>query len=528
VEGFRGVRRAALELGRTSVLIGENGSGKSSLLDALALLLGAAAPGIQPSDFHRPSPGRGSGPIRIAAGLRETRPGEWSSGRLAALGEEAGGSRPGIELRFTAEPDPGDLPAGWSLHGSDGRTLDPALVEPVKAALPLIQVRGGLIVEHRGPRDEEAPAAEARSPEGAREQLERRVESHYRKLVESHAVLSPRELRAGFDAARALLERAPERLLAGALRPYGLAEEFRERQRSRGVRAGSGAQSIGLLLLLGALLEAPGSEVAAGTEPILVFEEPETHLHPLTLASVWELIEGVRLQKIVTTHSPELLSAVPLRALRRLARSGGDVTVWRMGHAALDRDERRRVRYHIRARRGGALFARCWLLIEGETEFWLLPELARLCGYDLEVEGIECVEFAQCGVAPLVKLAEQLGIGWHLLADGDHAGRSYAASAVEVAGEVPERITKLKEPDVEHCLWHQGYAEVYLKASGEPSARRRRPRSVIERAVRRSSKPVLALSVLEAMRRDGAPGIPRALRNAVEAAVRQARASRAS
>ena len=43
------------------------------------------------------------------------------------------------------------------------------------------------------------------------------------------------------------------------------------------------------------------------------------------------------------------------------------------------------------------MFARCWLLVEGETEFWIMPELARV-GWISRQEGIVCVEFAQCGV----------------------------------------------------------------------------------------------------------------------------------
>src|SRR3546814_9637684 len=48
-----------------------------------------------------------------------------------------------------------------------------------------------------------------------------------------------------------------------------------------------------------------------------------------------------------------------------------------------------------------SLFARCWLLVEGETEVWLLNQLARQCGYHFESEGIKVIEFAQCGLKPL-------------------------------------------------------------------------------------------------------------------------------
>jgi len=44
VENFRGVRRGHLRFDETTVLIGENDCGKSSLLDALAHVLDAPTP----------------------------------------------------------------------------------------------------------------------------------------------------------------------------------------------------------------------------------------------------------------------------------------------------------------------------------------------------------------------------------------------------------------------------------------------------------------------------------------------------
>lgn len=91
-----------------------------------------------------------------------------------------------------------------------------------------------------------------------------------------------------------------------------------------------------------------------------------------------------------------------------------------------------------------------------------------MCGYDLAAEGIRCVEFAQSGIRPLLRLAIDLGIEWHLLADGDPAGRSFVATGREfLDGRVAsERITALDEPDIEHCLFEHGFAAVYCKEAG--------------------------------------------------------------
>lgn len=54
IVGFRGINRLSLALDENTVLIGENAWGKSSLLDALSLLLSPAPPlyRFQLDDFH--------------------------------------------------------------------------------------------------------------------------------------------------------------------------------------------------------------------------------------------------------------------------------------------------------------------------------------------------------------------------------------------------------------------------------------------------------------------------------------------
>ena len=125
------------------------------------------------------------------------------------------------------------------------------------------------------------------------------------------------------------------------------------------------------------------------------------------------MIDRIGGQKIIATHSGTLLARARLSSTRRLTRHDGVVKEWRVPEGALSADELRRYSYHLRSRRAAASFARCWLLVEGETEYWLIDELARVCGYELASEGVTCVEFAQCGVSAVLKVAGHLGIEWH-------------------------------------------------------------------------------------------------------------------
>lgn len=40
----------------------------------------------------------------------------------------------------------------------------------------------------------------------------------------------------------------------------------------------------------------------------------------------------------------------------------------------MNAEDSRRIAFHIRFNRASSLFARCWLLVEGETETWVINE----------------------------------------------------------------------------------------------------------------------------------------------------------
>ena len=542
IEGFRGIRRMALDLDDTTALIGENSCGKTSVLDALELALAhrANVPFFGPLDFHVPS-GPGAAPV------------ERISLRFTFL--ESGGRDAVAEISALRTSDGSPSPAVARLVDREGRNLhpdDPGAFEAFRRRHPVLRVRFGRPARPASAESPEAsgagpasgvsePGRVAEAAEGeVTRKLRRTVETAYRKFSGSWRP-HPDELREPLEAARALAGRWSERLMLPARAP-GSATELRaatpvglgaaDPLRAE-AREGTGMQSLALLMLLGAVLDAEnGSPVESGAEPLVLIEEAEAHLHPILAARIFRLIDRVPGQKVLTTNSGDLLASVPLHAIRRLVRSAGGVAVHGVPDGALTVDEMRRVGYHIRVNRASSVFARCWLLVEGETESWLLPEVARLVGLDFPAEGVRCVEFAQCGIAPLVKMARGLGIQWHLLADGDDAGRHYVRAARSfLAGEPDrERVTGFRERDVEHHLWGSGYAHVYRSAAARagvlPSLFGRRripPGAIIERALKAHGKPRMALEVAEAMSAPGSPGVPRLLASVVEKVVRLAR-----
>ncbi|ARU93496.1 DUF2813 domain-containing protein [Tatumella citrea] len=271
-----------------------------------------------------------------------------------------------------------------------------------------------------------------------------------------------------------------------------------------------------LLELFSAVLQPqPTNILSDRARPILLLEDPETRLHPRMLSVTWEFLSLLPLQKIVTTNSAELLSMVTLESICRLDRGRQSTTSRQLSAGQLPSDELRKITFHIQVNRPSALFARCWLLVEGETEVWMINELARQSGLSLTSEGICVVEFAQAGLKPLLKYARLMGIPWHVLTDGDEAGNKYAAVAQSQLAEqqqVRHHLTRFPAKDIEHYFYRQGFADIYRQIAGLSPEAGVNMHRVITRAIQRSSKPSLAIAVASAVADRGVQSIPMLLR----------------
>lgn len=224
-----------------------------------------------------------------------------------------------------------------------------------------------------------------------------------------------------------------------------------------------------LSILAGALLMSRGERrFDEYARPILILEDIESRFHPTLLLNLWSILQVLPVQKIITTNSSQLLSAISLHNVRRLCKQYYDVRCYKVRDKAFSADDERKISFHVRMSRPGALFARCWILVEGETEVWMLNEIASVLGINLGCNGIRLIEFAQCGLTPLIKLARQLGISFHVLTDGDTAGQHYAASVREFTGgrHLAEHLSVMPHVDIEHYLYASGFADVYQKAAG--------------------------------------------------------------
>lgn len=530
IVGFRGINRLSLQLEQNTVLIGENAWGKSSLLDALTLLLAPrdALYFFDSDDFYFP-PGEQDNRERhlhIILTFRETTPGQAFNRRYRALSEiwnESDDEYRRIYYRLEGElGGDGEVLTLRSFLDNNAQALAPGDIDHFARELvrlnPVLRLRDARFIRRmRGGSLPVSPGVESNV---------RDLERLARELAARPQQLSDTQLRQGLTAMVQLLEHYF--IEQGADTNSRRQQRRRSHDERRGWRyldvinrmidkPNGRTQRMILLGMFSTLLQAKGNvKLDRDARPLVLVEDPETRLHPIMLSVAWHLLNLLPLQKITTTNSGELLSLTPVEQVCRLVRESGRVAAWRLGPGGMNAEDSRRIAFHIRFNRPSSLFARCWLLVEGETEVWVMNELARQCGYHFDAEGVKVIEFAQCGLRPLIKFARRMGIEWHVLADGDEAGKKYAATVRGLLDKDSalerEHLTLLPALDMEHFMYRQGFNDVYHRVAQIPEGIPMNMRRVITKAIHRSSKPDLALEVAMEAGRRGVESVPSLLR----------------
>lgn len=530
IVGFRGINRLSLMLEQNNVLIGENAWGKSSLLDALTLLLSPEKdlyhfvhddfwfpPGELHSREHH---------LHIILTFREAEAGRYRTRRfrpLAACWTPCDDGLQRIFYRLEGELTDGDgVMTLRTFLDSDGQPLAldniDVLARHLVRLMPVLRLRDARFMRRiRNGTVPNVPDVEVTA---------RQLDTLSRELVSRPQNLSDGQIRQGLSAMVQLLEHYFAEQGSGETRHRLMRRRSHDEQRSwryldiinRMIdRPGGRTQRVILLGVFATLLRAKGTvRLDKDARPLLLVEDPETRLHPIMLSVAWQLLNLLPLQRITTTNSGELLSLTPPGHVCRLVRESSRVSAWRLGPDGMNAEDSRRIAFHIYFNRPSSLFARCWLLVEGETETWLINELARQCGHHFAAEGVKVIEFAQSGLKPLVKFARRMGIEWHVLVDGDDAGKKYAATVRSLLNDDKQRerehLTVLPALDMEHFLYREGFDDVYFRIAQLPAKMQMNTRRIIGKAIQRSSKPDLAIEVAAEARRRGVEAIPPLLR----------------
>jgi len=484
IENFRGIKHLDLDVGDATVLIGENNSGKTAVLDALRLCLRDLGPRrrviFDPFDFHlkdansEPST---AGPIRVELTFSEDTTGDWGDALTGHLNRQKilqvdGAGRGHVVLRVTCTFDATarDFDQDWQFLNLNGQPLlgiaDTAL-SALQREVPYFYLPAlrdaARHFDAKGPFWRPFLKDSQLTPE-QRAEIEAKLREVNDLVVSSHG---------SFEQARDRLKKVQDVIPMGSgdavsieAVPGRLFDLLAKAQINLGTttgakipvgRHGEGTQSLAVLMLFSAFLDAWPSGA-----PIVALEEPEAHLHPSAVRALWGVVGGIAGQKLISTHSGDLLSEVDIHQVCRLAKTPAGVVSHRLGNGLLTQEEARKFNYHVRHARGELLFARAWLLVEGETETWIFSAAARALQVDLHREGVRIVEFRQSDLGMLAKVANALAIPWYCVIDDDSARAQNEGGAKAnpvTAAEQDPLVFPYRDPET-HLL-ENGFDAVY-------------------------------------------------------------------
>jgi putative ATP-dependent endonuclease of OLD family len=152
-----------------------------------------------------------------------------------------------------------------------------------------------------------------------------------------------------------------------------------------------------------------GSE--AESFPLLLIEEPEAHLHPQRQLRLMQFLQAKakeqradaqKIQIIITTHSPNLASAIELDNLVLL--QGRKAFPLAFGETGLDKSDYGFLARFLDVTKANLFFARGLLVVEGDAENILIPTLATLLGRGLTENGVSIVNVGGTGLRRFARI----------------------------------------------------------------------------------------------------------------------------
>lgn len=159
-----------------------------------------------------------------------------------------------------------------------------------------------------------------------------------------------------------------------------------------------GRNGLGMnnILYVAILLEYLQRRIAANASAgqLILLEEPEAHLHPQLQYSLIAALQDTGVQTILTSHSTQVTSQVPLSSVVSLTkRDDATIAAGNLAlNAALTPGETADLERYLDATKSSLLYARKVMLVEGPAEMFLIPAMIeRVYGVKLERVGISVI-----------------------------------------------------------------------------------------------------------------------------------------
>jgi predicted ATP-dependent endonuclease of OLD family len=129
----------------------------------------------------------------------------------------------------------------------------------------------------------------------------------------------------------------------------------------------------------------------------LLIEEPEAHVHTHIQKTIFQKLNTCNTQIFITTHSTHISSVCKISSMNILSRADKHALVFNPSNG-LDTNKIQALERYLDAIRTNLLFAKGILLVEGDAEQILIPELVKkVFGVTLDEMGISLVNIGSTG-----------------------------------------------------------------------------------------------------------------------------------
>lgn len=156
---------------------------------------------------------------------------------------------------------------------------------------------------------------------------------------------------------------------------------------------------------------------------LVAVEEPEAHLHVALQRKLFHYLLRSEPSLVLTTHSPHIAAVTPIKSFIVLrATTDGSVGASTSG-LPLTAQQADDLERYIDVSRAEILFASAIILVEGLAELYILPSLASAAGFDLDGHGVIVASAHGTDFSPYRALLGNRGLNTphFIVTDGDAA-----------------------------------------------------------------------------------------------------------
>lgn len=234
---------------------------------------------------------------------------------------------------------------------------------------------------------------------------------------------------------------------------------------------GMGTRSWSSLLILKAFILqnktlADNSHVAY--YPIIAIEEPESHLHPNAQKKLYSQIYNIVGQKIIATHSSYIAGSAKLKEVRSISRITSNISIGKFLESDFESEDIRKIYRQVINTRGELFFSKLVILFEGETEEQALPiTIERHLNKNPIELGVDFIGVGGSGnYLPFIRFFEAFNVPYLIFSDNEAKANETVTKQISKSklNDINKVVFLNAGNDFEKELCENGYIDEVKKA----------------------------------------------------------------